>query len=80
MKDLGAAKKILEMEFMRDKKAKKLYLSMFNMHNVKPVSTSLASHFKLLSALYPQLDDDIYVSSSLFLYIWVSHVCNLYSY
>lgn len=53
---------------------------MFNMHNVKPVSTSLASHFKLLSALYPQLDDDIYVSSSLFLYIWVSHVCNLYSY
>ena len=53
MKDLGAAKKILGMEIIRDRKAGKLYLSQkgyiekvlhrFNMHNAKPVSTPLAT-------------------------------------
>ena len=57
MKDLGATKKILGMRIKRDKKNKKLTLSQseyiekvlerFNMQNAKPVSTPLASHFKL---------------------------------
>jgi len=61
MKDLGAAKKILGMEVVRDRKSSKLYLSprgyiekvlrRFNMHNAKPMSTSLATHFRLSSAL-----------------------------
>src|SRR5438105_15926987 len=69
MKDLGAAKKTLGMEIMRDRKSGKLYLSQkgyiekvfhcFNMHNAKPVSTPLATHFKLSSALCPVSEDDI---------------------
>lgn len=57
MKDLGPAKQILGMEIARDRKAKKLWLSQekyiervlerFNMKHAKPVSTPLASHFKL---------------------------------
>src|ERR1044072_4067134 len=57
MKDLGAAKKILGMEILRDRSAKKLWLSqkkyiedvlkIFDMSRSKPVSTPLASHFKL---------------------------------
>jgi hypothetical protein len=59
MKDLGAAKKILGMEIVRDMKSGLLYLSQknyiekvlrrFNMQNAKPVSTSLAPHFKLVA-------------------------------
>src|SRR5438132_519777 len=67
--DLGAAIKILGMEIIRDRKSGKLYLSQkgyiekvlhcFNMHNVKPVSTPLATHFRLSSALCPVSEDDI---------------------
>ena len=69
MKDVGATKKILRMEILRDRKVGKLYLSQkryigkvlykFNMQNVKPISTPLAAHFKLSSALSPQSDDDV---------------------
>ncbi|KAG8499626.1 hypothetical protein CXB51_006086 [Gossypium anomalum] len=69
MKDLGPAKKILGMEILRDRKASKLYLSQkgyiekllcrFNMRSAKPVSTPLAAHFRLSSALSPQSDDEI---------------------
>ena len=57
MKDLGPARQILAMQIVRDKKAKKLWLSqekyikrvpeMFNMKDAKPVNTPLGSHFKL---------------------------------
>jgi hypothetical protein len=57
MKDLGAAKKILGMEIVRNRKSGLLYLSQkgyiekvlrrFNIQNAKPVSTPLAPHFKL---------------------------------
>ncbi|KAG8498939.1 hypothetical protein CXB51_005359 [Gossypium anomalum] len=53
MKDLGPAKKILGMEILRDRKNK------FNMRSAKPVSTPLAAHFRLSSALSPQSDDEI---------------------
>ena len=63
MKDLGAAKKILGMEIMRDREEKTLHLSQknyiekvlrrFNMHDAKPVTTPLAAHFKLSSAQSP---------------------------
>ncbi|KAG8474867.1 hypothetical protein CXB51_031602 [Gossypium anomalum] len=69
MKDLGPAKKILGMEILRDRKASKLYLSQkgyiekvlcrFNIQSAKPVSTPLAAHFRLSSALSPQSDDEI---------------------
>ena len=57
MKDLGPARKILGMQILHDKKAKKLWLSQekyierilerFNMKHAKPVNTHLGSHFKL---------------------------------
>ena len=63
MKDLGATKKILGMEILRDRKVGKLYLSQkgyiekilhrFNMQNVKPISTPLVAHFKLSYVLSP---------------------------
>ncbi|KAG8498352.1 hypothetical protein CXB51_007022 [Gossypium anomalum] len=69
MIDLGPAKKILGMEILRDRKTSKLYLSQkgyiekilcrFNMQSAKPVSTPLAAHFRLSSALSPQSDDEI---------------------
>ena len=73
MKDLGAAKKILGMKIIKDRKSGNLYLSQkgyiekvlhrFNMHNAKLVSTPLATHFKLSSALCPVFKDDIeYIS------------------
>ena len=56
MKDLGPARQILGMQILRDRKAKKLWLSQekyiervlerFNMKHAKPVSTPLGSHFK----------------------------------
>ncbi|KAI6687393.1 hypothetical protein NL676_024221 [Syzygium grande] len=61
IKDLDPTKKILGMEIQRDRKRGKLYLSQrsyikkvlerFGVQNAKPVSTLLASHFRL-SALY----------------------------
>ena len=69
MKDLGAAKKILGVEIIRDGKSGMLYLSQrdyiekvlrrFNMYDTKPVSTPLAAHFRLSSALCPVSDGDI---------------------
>ena len=69
MKDLGAAKKILGMEILRDRVARRLSLSQkgyiekvlrrFNMQNAKPATTPLATHFRLSSALYPQLDEEV---------------------
>ena len=69
MKDFGAAKKILGMEILIDRKASQLYLSQkgcnekvlhrFNIENAKPISTPLAAHFKLSSTLSPQLEDDV---------------------
>lgn len=69
MKDLGAARRILGMEIYRDRQAGKLYLSQkeyikkvlhrFNMENARYVSTPLATHFILSSALSPQTDDDV---------------------
>ncbi|KAI4346231.1 hypothetical protein L6164_013300 [Bauhinia variegata] len=57
MKDLGAAKQILGMKIILDRKNGKLWLSQqkyiekvlerFNMGNAKPVGTPLAGHFKL---------------------------------
>jgi ATP-binding cassette subfamily B (MDR/TAP) protein 1 len=69
MKDLGAAKKILGVEIIRDRKAGMLYLSQqgyikkalgrFNMQDAKLVSTLLAPHFKLSLDLCPASDEDI---------------------
>ena len=69
MKDLGVTKKILGMEILRYRKAGKLYIShkeyikkvlhRFNMQNAKPVSTLLATHFRLSFVLSPQSDDDV---------------------
>ncbi|KAG8473113.1 hypothetical protein CXB51_035076 [Gossypium anomalum] len=69
MKDLGPAKEILGIEILRDRKISKLYLSQkgyiekvlcrFNIQSAKPVSTPLATHFRLSSALSPQSDDEI---------------------
>uniref|UniRef100_A0A2N9HS63 Reverse transcriptase Ty1/copia-type domain-containing protein n=1 Tax=Fagus sylvatica TaxID=28930 RepID=A0A2N9HS63_FAGSY len=62
MKDLGPTRQILGMQFLRDRKAKKLWLSQekyiewvlerFNMKHAKPVSTHLGGHFKLSKKLY----------------------------
>jgi len=69
MKELGAAKKILGMEICRDRQAGKLFLSQqnyiervldrFNMNNCKPVSTPLATHFKLSSELCPDTKEEM---------------------
>ena len=69
MKDLGAARKILGMKIQRDRSAGKLWLSQknymvkvlerFSMDNAKPVSTPLASHFRLSSAQCPVSDEEI---------------------
>ncbi|PKI57097.1 hypothetical protein CRG98_022491 [Punica granatum] len=63
MKDLGPAKQILGMHISRDRSSGKIWLSQekyiekildrFNMGNAKPVSSPLASHFKLSSKQCP---------------------------
>ena len=63
MKDLGAAKKILGLEIVRDRVVGRLSLSLkgniekvlrrFNMQNVKPITTPLAAHLRLSYALLP---------------------------
>ena len=63
MKDMGAAKQILGIRIMRDRKEKKLWLSQehyikrvlqrFQMEKAKVVSTPLATHFKLSSDQSP---------------------------
>ena len=69
MKDLGAAKKILGIEIMRDRVAGRLSLSRkgyiekvlrrFNMQNEKPITTPLAAHLRLSSTLCPQSDEEV---------------------
>jgi hypothetical protein len=69
MKDLGAAKKILGMEIVRDRKCGLMYLSQksyiekvlrhFNKQNAKPVSTPLAPHFKLSAKQCAETDADL---------------------
>ncbi|CAO2827530.1 unnamed protein product [Amaranthus hypochondriacus] len=68
MKDLGPAKKILGMQITRDKQSDTLQLSQseyikrvlqrFNMGDAKPVSTPLASHFRLSKDQSPQIEED----------------------
>lgn len=68
MKNLGAAKKILEMEIHKNQKCGKLCLSLkdyivrfferFNMFHAKPVTTPLATHFKLSTQMSPQTEDE----------------------
>jgi hypothetical protein len=75
MKDLGAAKKILGMRIKRDRKNRKLTLSQgeytekvlerFRMQNAKPVSTPLASHFKLTKEMCPNTQEEIEYMSSI---------------
>jgi hypothetical protein len=69
MKDLGATKKILGMRITRERKNCKLTLSqgeyiekvleMFRMKNEKPISTPLASHFKLNKETFPKTQEEI---------------------
>lgn len=66
MKDLGQAKRILEMENYRDRVCGKLYLSQqsyikrvlgkFGMDNSKPVTTPLAARFQVSSDLCPKTE------------------------
>ena len=68
MKDLGAMKKILGMKIYSDREEGKLYLSQkkniekvlecFGMQASKPMSTPLTTHFKLSSALSPQIEEE----------------------
>ena len=63
MKDLGATKKILGVKIVRDRVVRRLSLSLkgniekvlrrFNTQNAKPVTTPLAAHLRLSSALLP---------------------------
>jgi ATP-binding cassette subfamily B (MDR/TAP) protein 1 len=69
MKDLGPAEQILGMKIVRDRKAKKLWLSQqkyvervikrFNMEHAKPASTPLANHFKLSKHSCPTTKKEI---------------------
>jgi len=62
-KNMGVAKKILDIRIMRDRQEKKLWLSQehyvkrvlqrFQMENAKAVSTPLATHFKLSAKQSP---------------------------
>jgi hypothetical protein len=69
MKDLGAAKKILGMEVIRDRKSSVLFSSQqeyikkvfhrFNMHDAKYISTHIAPHFKLPALQYPSTIENL---------------------
>nr|CAD1829884.1 unnamed protein product [Ananas comosus var. bracteatus] len=68
VKDLDATKKILSIEIQQNRKAKKLQLTQkgyiqrmlerFCIKDVKPVSTPLATHFKLSTDLALKTDDE----------------------
>ena len=68
MKDLGPSKHILGMQITRDRESKKLWLSQetyierilerFNMQYSKPVSTPLATHFKLSRKCCPITEEE----------------------
>ena len=88
MKDLGAAKQILGRRITRDRKNHKLMLSQgeyiekvlqrFRMQNAKPVSTPLASHFKLRNNMCPETQEEtrLHVQDSLFISSWELDVCH----
>ncbi|WVZ75415.1 LOW QUALITY PROTEIN: hypothetical protein U9M48_023468 [Paspalum notatum var. saurae] len=86
MKDLGAAKKILCMEVSRDRKSGLLFLNQhnyiqkvlrhFNMHNSKPVNTSIAPHFKLSSSHHRTDLDFEYMSKVSFQCCWFFDLCH----
>jgi hypothetical protein len=69
MKDLGGLNKILGVRITRDWKNHKLTLSQgeyiekvlerYRMQNAKPVSTPLASHFKLAKEIFPKKHKEI---------------------
>ena len=68
MKDMGAAKQILGIRIISDRKEKKLWLSQehyikrvlqrFHMEKAKVVSTTLATHFKLSSKQSPSNEEE----------------------
>ena len=68
MKDLGEAKKILGMEIIRDRNTCKLWLSLenyilkmlerFNMAEERPITISLAGHFRLSSSQCPNSQEE----------------------
>jgi len=68
MKDSGEAKKILGMKISRDRSKNKLWLSQenyvlkmlerFNMDEAKPITTSLAGHFRLPSNQCPNSQEE----------------------
>ena len=68
MKYLGVAKQILGMRIIRDKtngtlklsqsEYVKKVLSKFNINEIKPVSTSLSSHFKLSKEQSPKTEEE----------------------
>jgi len=68
MKDLGQAKKILDMQILRDRNKDMLFLyrhdyivkllKRFNMFEWKPVTLPLSNHFKLSSDFCPKTDED----------------------
>ena len=82
MKDLGAAKQILDMRIIRDKandtlklsqlEYVKKVLSRFKINEAKPVSTPLSSHFKLSKEQSPKKGTNEQVA--LCLSYW-QHVC-----
>ena len=69
MKGVGAAKKIIRMEILRDRMVGRLFLShkgyiekvlcKYNMPNAKPVTTPLVTHFRFSSALCPQSYEEV---------------------
>ena len=68
MKDLGEAKKILEIDIFRDKEKREIFVSQrkyiekvlerFNMGGANPVITPLAPHFKLSSKQCPKSEQE----------------------
>lgn len=68
MKDLGPTKQVLGIKIIRDRCAKKLWLShekgikkvlqRFNMDKVKVISYPLANHFRLISKQNPSIDKE----------------------
>ena len=75
MKDLGGARKILGMDIERQEiwfavPQSACYIQKvmcrFNMHDVNPVSTPIAPHFKLSSAQCPTKDEDLKYMSKVY--------------
>ncbi|KAH9658994.1 hypothetical protein KPL70_023693 [Citrus sinensis] len=77
MKDLRAARKILGMEIIKDRRRKLMFLTQQSyvkkvkvllrlcMHESKSVQTPLANHFKLSASQCPQIDAEKYKMASL---------------